>query len=226
MTSVKRIMLAGLFIVPVLLVQSVWASLDVFLPVSSYYYGRTYSYSSTYPENRMRVDYAVYDTLGGNEFADAGFAAPGDEQYTYVYQVFNDIDDDDFSIDLFRIFGIEPEAISGNYQISSEDDQEGGIDTLKGGSGEELGAYFNPSKTNGIWEFEQGVLINGEHSYFLVISSDYDYVPGYWSTLIDDPANEVSVPGTQNPEPATMILFGIGSVILMARRKDSVVKSR
>ena len=94
MTSVRRFMLAGLFIVPVLLVQSVWAGLD-FLPESSHYQGRAYKGVSG---DRVRVDFAVYDTLGGNEFANAGFAAPGDGQFTYVYQVFNEVEDEDFFV--------------------------------------------------------------------------------------------------------------------------------
>lgn len=211
MTPVRRIMLACLFIVPVLLVQSVWAGLD-FLPESSHYQGRAYKGVSG---DRVRVDFAVYDTLGGNEFADAGFAAPGDGQFTYVYQVFNEAADELFSIDLFRIFGIDSAAIAGPDQISSQDDQEGGIAT-------DL-EYFNPSFTNGIWEFEQGALIKGEHSWFLALSSDHDYIVGDFS-IVSDPDDEVPIPSL--PEPATMILLGIGSVILMARRKGSVGMSR
>ncbi len=203
-------MLAGLVIVPVLFVQSVWAGLD-FLPESSHYQGRTYKGMSG---DRVRVDFAVYDTLGGNEFADAGFAAPGDGQFTYVYQVFNEVQDEDFSIDLFRVFEIDPAAIAGADKISSQDDQ-------KGGKATDL-EYFNPSFTNGIWEFEQGALIKGKHSWFLTISSDYDYIPGDWS-ILSDPDDEVPIPV---PGPATMILLGVGSVIVMARRKDSVGMSR
>ncbi len=204
-------MLAGLYIVPVLLVQSAWAGL--ILPESSHYQGSAYRGVAG---DRMRVDFAVYDTLGGNEFADAGFAAPSDGRFTYVYQVFNEVDDSTFSIDLFRIFEIEPAEIADpkTDQISSEDDQEGGIATK-----DELGEYFNPSSTNAIWEFEQGIFTKGEHSWFLTLSSDHDFLAGDWS-ILSDPDSEVPIPAL--PEPATMILIGVGSAILMARRKDSV----
>ena len=205
MHCLKRIMLAGLFIVPVLLVQSAWAGL--ILPESSHYQGQAYKGVSG---DRVRVDFTVYDTLGGNEFADAGFAAPGDGQFTYVYHVFNEVDDDTFSIDFFRIFEIEPAAIAGPDEISSEDDQAGGIATDS--------QYFNPSFTNGIWQFEQGALIQGEHSWFLTISSDYDYIAGDFA--INSPDDEVPVP--EIPEPATMILLGLGCVILVAGRRDSI----
>ena len=201
MHCLKRVMLAGLFVVPFLFVQSAWAGLD-FLPESSHYQGRAYKGMSG---DRVRVDFAVYDRFGGNEFA-----APGDKQYTYVYQIFNEVEDDTFSIDIFRIFEIDPVAISGFDQISSEDDANGGIAT-------DL-EYFNPSKTNGVWEFDEGTLIQGEHSWFLTISSDYDFVAGDFSINSSD--DEITIPAT--PEPATMMLLGVGSFILLARRKGSV----
>ena len=211
MYCLKRIILAGLFIVPVLFAQSAWAGL-IFLPESSHYQGTAYEGRSG---DRVRVDFAVYDTLDGNEFADAGFDAPGIGRFTYVYQVFNEVANPSFSIDLFRIFEIEPSAISGSGidQISSEDDQVGGTATDI--------EYFNASKTNGVWEFEEGILVQDEHSWFLTISSDYDYVAGNFSINTADSELPVTT-----PEPATMILLGVGSFILMARRKDSVGMSR
>ncbi len=209
MCYLRRFMLAGLFVVPVLCVQNACAGLDI-LPVSSYYQGRAYQ---GLPGDRVRVDFAVYDTEDeeyGNEFEKAGFAAPGDGRFTYVYQVFSEVEDEEFSIDLFRVIGIEPAAIAGTDQIASEDDQAGGIATDF--------LYFNPSFTNAVWEFEQGALIKGEHSWFLTISSNSAPVVGGFS-IVSDPDGELPIPV---PEPGTMILIGVGSIILMARRKDSV----
>lgn len=208
MCCLRRFILAGFFVVPVLFVQSAWAGLDI-LPESSYYQGRAYR---GMPGDRVRVDFAVYDTedVDGNEFEKAGFTAPGNGRFTYVYQVFNEVEDEDFSIDLFRIFEIDPAAIAGIDQIASEDDQVGGIAPDF--------QYFNPSFTNGIWEFDQGTLTKGEHSWFLILSSNSGPVVGGFS-IVSDPDSEVPIPV---PEPCTMILIGVGSIILMARRKDSV----
>ncbi len=218
MRCLKRIMLAGLFIVPALLVQDVRAGLE-FLPISSYYQGSAYGG----PGDDVRVDFAVYDTEAydpddgdyGNEFEKAGFTAPGEGRFTYVYQVFND--DDELSIDLFRIFEFESTAIADLKadQIHKQNDLAGGEDTTD--------QYFSPSLTdpsltNGIWEFEQGTLTKGKHSWFLTISSNAPPTLGDFS-LNTPPDDDLLVPGV--PEPATMILLGIGSVILMAGRRDS-----
>ena len=66
-------------------------------------------------------------------------------------------------------------------------------------------------------------MVKGEHSWFLTLSSDHDYVAGNFS-IVSDPDDGMPIPSL--PEPATMILLGVGSVILMARRKDSVGMSR
>ena len=209
MYCLKRIMLAGLFIVPVLYVQSAWAG---FLPDSTYYQGSV----EGGPGDDVRVDFAVYITRddGSSEFTDDGFAAPGDGDFTYVYQVFNDVDDDDFSINLFQVFEIDLATIAGaDDEISSQDDQEGGIAT-------DGSDHFDLSFTHGIWEFEQGALIKGEQSWLLTISSDFGPTAGDFSI------NESPFVVPEIPEPTTMILFGVGSFFLMARRKGSVGMSR
>ena len=205
MYCLKRIILAGLFIVPILFAQSAWAGLD-FLPDSSHYQGSAYKGPSG---DRVRVDFAVYDRDGGNEFATSG-----DKQFTYVYHVFNEVANDTFSIDIFRVFEIDPAAISGTGidQISSEDDANGGIAT-------DL-EYISPLKTDGVWVFEEGALIQGKHSWFLTISSDHDFIAGDFAINNADSGLPVT------PEPTTLILLGVGSFILMARRKGSVGMSR
>jgi len=200
----RRQLVAACFVAMLIAgVESASAGLDL-LPPSSHYQGRAYQ---GVPGDRVRIDFAVYDTRQGNEFAAAGFEAPGDKRYTYVYQIFNEAGSEGFAVEIFRITGIARGAISDAAMIGAVDDQADGVATSV--------EYFNASFTEGIWEFAEGVLVKEKHSYFLVLSSDYDYAAGGFS-LTADPDSEVPVPV---PEPATLVMTGIGAVVLVRGRK-------
>jgi len=85
--------------------------------------------------------------------------------------------------------------------------------------------YITSSSTIGImgaWEFDDSLLVEGEHSYFLVLRSDIDWDWGTY-TFNKNLADEPPVPGSlPNPEPGTIALLGIGTLLTLLRRKRSV----
>lgn len=183
------------------------------LPGSDHYQGTAYRTMETgWGEVDTRVDFAVYDTLGGNEFINAGYDAPGAGRYIYAYQVFNS----NFSESSLAEFAIQsPDSMGVDVDsISAQDGGTGGI--------EPTDAYFNPELTEGVWKFEDdvsgGIIMAGDHSWILVLSSDMDWVKGDYQVKVAPSNDDVPVP--EIPEPATIALLGIGSAVLLKNRKS------
>jgi hypothetical protein len=215
----KEIRKINLFIVLValtLLVQTAGATTMTILPESSHYQGRSYFRTLTADGILSgRIEYAVYDSLGGNEFAKAGSG-----QYTYVYQIFNDGDDTVSALEYFSILGIGEGAIFDQVtDIGTVDDGSGGIDATA--------MYFgvhdiDTGPDNAVWEFEGDILETNAHSFFLVISSNYDYTTGTYSVL-KSTSPDVPLPNeTHAPEPGTIALLGVGGMLMLLRRRRSV----
>ena len=73
-----------------------------------------------------------------------------------------------------------------------------------------------------IWEFSgegigETILLAGDHSWFLMFSSDKTPVVGDFR--IEGP-EEGDVPAPM-PEPGTLMLLGIGSALIFTRRRKS-----
>ena len=94
--SVKRVLFLSSLLGAILFAQDARATLVRMLPESSHYQGFVW-YNEEWERGlgdttllRGRIDFAVYDTLGenGNEFAAAGYDAPGDGQYIYASQIY------------------------------------------------------------------------------------------------------------------------------------------
>lgn len=210
----KKVKLLTLLLIVVLLVQSEVSA----LPYSSHYWG-----STDIPTNDFgvtgHVDFAVYNTQGpyGNEWEGAGFSEPGDGQFIYAYQIFCD-DDSASAIEYFTIMGFDdpPTAhhISGIDTINFQDPWESYPLVDEGIA--PIDTETNLSETRGRWIFEDGFLIAGESSWYLVYSSDYDWVKGKFTINYDE---DFPV-GNHNPEPGTLALLGFGSTLIFAKRRN------
>jgi hypothetical protein len=175
---------------------------------SSYYEG-----SVTYDEGSLygRIDFAVYDTthpLYGREYQDNGLGRPGDGQYIYAYQIFNDYAESEEAVTYFALLGANGAAID-IASISSQQDPAGGIE-----AGSE---YYDGSESRVVWEFDgtDGYVVGGEHSWFLVFSSDQGPSAGDYEIGTGD---GLMVPA---PEPGSAMLFGLGAALLAGRRRRS-----
>jgi hypothetical protein len=175
---------------------------------SSYYEGFVW-----YSEGglRGRIDFAVYDTAHaqyGNEYQTSGLTKPGDGQYIYAYQIFNDYDDSEESVAYFALLGMDGGVID-IASIGSQEDPEAGV-----APGSE---YFDGVESKVVWEFDggNGYVARGEHSWFLVFSSNE--VPTKGDFEIGG-ADQLLV---ASPEPSTVALLGLGGALAFVRRKRS-----
>lgn len=181
----------------------------VILPESHYLDG-IWQGTSYYQEDgfNVRIDFAVYDT---DNYPDdfewtAEPSMPETDRYIYAYQIFNTADKE---VAYFQILDIDeepiPEAVM--HSTTSQDDQSGGVEPLE-------------SDTQGVWEFDWGVLIADEQSYFLILSSNQPPVVGDYKieSLTSEP------PLVPSPEPATIVLLGLGGTMAFSvgRRKRVV----
>jgi hypothetical protein len=196
-----------------LLVPLAWAA----LPTSSFmdgsaFYGDDPGYTG---HLKGRVDYAVYDTdslslADEQDFVDAlGLSG----QYIYAYQIWNDYP------------GIS-EADVGSFEVMREDgsglaasilNDTGAHDDGEGGIAPDI------IESQGLWTWSgaMGFLPAGEHSYFLIFSSNAAPVSGTFEVTGGE---QLPVNGDEPnaPEPATVALFGLGSMIVFARRRKAV----
>jgi hypothetical protein len=198
--------LISMLIGAVLLVSNSAATLVDILPESSHYDGSVfYDQPSGDGFLRGRIDFAVYDTeLYPDEFVgDDGFEAPGEGRYIYAYQVFNDYEASDEAVGWFAVLGINESVVEG---ISAQDDLNGGVEP----------GESHVSAPKAIWEFNNVLVYAGDHSFFLVFSSEQDWVAGDYE--IKGPTND-EMPVPSLPEPGTVFLLGAGFALAFARRR-------
>lgn len=194
-----------------------------FLPHSSHYQGQMYFY---YQGSTGRIEFAVYDTeTNPDEFVGTDeFDRPGDENYRYIYayQIFSDATSTGI-LDYFGVIGLGENSIEDMVEdIGEVDDTAGGQDPNQSYFGHT--EYSGDLEQMGIWEFDNGHLAAGEHSWFLVLRSNSDWTVGRY-TFNKTLANTTPIPeeGTEDPEPvpepATVILLGLGSIALITTKR-------
>jgi len=199
------------------------------LPSSSFQ-GGAWSGESTYTDNGFQslVQYAVYDTQGGNELVNAGYVASedgiGGGRYIYAYQIFN-ASSGTADIGYLNLFGAaghtltggEMSGVIGSHKDPNDQNPQQGISPFSG--------EFDDTNKEISWKFlsgtagsDFGVIGLSQHSYFLIYSSNNAPVMG--SYKIEPPSGTPEVPVA--PEPATIVLFGTGGLILLRKLRKSV----
>ena len=216
MRVIRKIRLLSLLVVTILFVQSASATL---LPISSYADGywqgsRYYDVPVDGGYLRGRIDFAVYDTVAyAGEFISVDIENQFDGRYIYAYQILNDYPASEEAVQYFAVFNLEevPMDVYEDSIDSVEDTPDGGVAaTWKD---------FKDSNVKAVWEFGAGILVAGEHSWFLVFSSDRSPVPGDYE--ISNVRGEFPA-SPEVPEPGMIALLGIGGAMLFAGRRRSV----
>ena len=202
MVGPRKIILTGLIFVMVVFIQTNYAALE-FLPESSYYEGST-TYSIVTEDGILfgRIDFAVYDTWTyPDEFiGEDGFEYPTDDRYIYVYQIFSDEIYSDEEVAYFALLDIEEAPVDGT---SSQDDLNDGVEPAD-------------YPDEGVWDFEGSFIYDGDHSDFLVLTSDTGWVPGSYE--ISTGGSDVPVPDI--PEPASIVLLGTAGLLIFVKRPN------
>ena len=220
MVSLKRPIIFSLLLLIVIPAQNIIAL--TYLPDSSHYSGKQYL---GVPDDWVMIEFAVYDNYGA-ELINADYELPWEEEdmgeFVYAYQVINDRAD--FIVDFFSIYGIGENAIASFDDIGSVGADPGQMSlpdrgqeavfeqfVLNDEEEDDDGQYFSSAH----WEFNTSALSNGEHSYFLFITSDHDYKAGTYN-FQPPQGGSVIIP---NPEPCTLALLGLGSAFLLKRQR-------
>ena len=223
---IKRIILLGLFAVVILSGGITEATLDRILVSSSHYQGFVFfNETVNHPlvgtvDLKGRIDFAVYDRdnlAGGEEtaFVDdfVGLMGVADEdRFIYAYQIFNDYDGhSDGDVGYFEVLGLMPDGeATYSIDLALMNNSTGVDDGLSGVAPDPV-----DSVEAGIWEWLADLVEVGTHSRFLVYSSVNNWVKGTYRMDIAQQKNGIPVV----PEPATLVMLGIGGVMVLRRRR-------
>lgn len=213
MRVIRKIGFFSLLIVATFLVQNTSATIKdlIYLPDSSYA-AREGKWQSNLQYEKddfnLLIEFAVYDAWNDpDDFTWAGeLDIPETDQYIYAYQIFTHSDGTE-DVGYFGLLNLDGTAVDEALMHStcSQDDLFGGVAPTP-----------TASETQGIWKFDGGVLVTGEHSWFLIFSSEFAPVAGSYE--IKAPEGEPPIP---SPEPSTLALLGLGSAMLFRRRRKS-----
>jgi len=185
------------------------------LPTSSFYSGTSYKTTAT---QACRVEFAVYDTATyPTDLAGSELSNPGTGRYVYAYQIFSYA----ASIPFFVIQGLGDNAVTNNDIDTYDDSGTNSVNATSFG--------LNATQTSVVFEFNGDILSSGKNSWYLVLSSNQGPVTGSYKltaptdddiVLPDGVADDNSNNSNNNiPEPASMLLMGLGAVALFKRKQ-------
>jgi len=222
----------ALLISLILFLQTANATLAPMLPESSYEDGRWQGlrFFNEEADNggylTGRVDFAVYDTENLQFQDEADWVSSLDlnqeKQFLYVYQIFNDYQQSDREVAYFEVFAESGAQLGVDSQdIDAKEDENTGVQPADG--------YLDSSGEKVVWTWDDpplgnGLLYKDDHSWYLIILSDSAPVIGDFNVRALEDSGEFPAAGV--PEPATIALFGIAQVLVIAtrRRKHRVKK--
>jgi len=158
-----------------------------------------------------------YSNFTSNLEIEDPFDSIAADEYIYVYQITNDDPLSDIAISSFSVFAkdaddiIDENALINSFSDSPDELSEEGI--------EPTSYSYDAGSSSIIWDFGDVYIQKDEYSWFLMLKSTLAPIAGDFE--IKGPSDSIQVPGSvqTNPEPATMALFGLGSLILLRKRK-------
>jgi len=165
------------------------------------------------------IDFGVFD----RQVDDFAFTPPGEGRYIYAYQIFNDQGDIQEAVGYFAILlegaptdGIGADAWEGD--TLAVEPTNFGIDSL----GDAVFHFKSTDPNTGLLLGED-ILQPGGHSYVLIFTSDNDWKPGEYEIRGGGLTNrETDFVPTDTPEPATILILGMGAGMgLLVKRKSS-----
>jgi hypothetical protein len=221
---IKRILFGVLLILPVIAANNAMAT----LPVSTYGTDNGWYGTAVYKEQgyNVVVQYAVYDNWAQpKEFDWQGDIdmRPSD-QYIYAYQIFNMGTGATTEKDVaaFNLLDSHKNPIAQEFMHSTTSQTDGA-----GAGGIAPDPLTSPGNAQGSWTWSaaNGYVKAGQHSWFLVYSSDKAPVKGTFTVSAPVDNSDIPLPDDTVPEPTSLALFGLASGIFAAVRKNRKNKS-
>jgi hypothetical protein len=171
---------------------------------------KTYDEGTGDARLNILVEFCVYDTenllkTGEKQLVDA-LNLSG--RYIYAYQIWNHPTESKKELTTFQLLnddGNEIHDAAFKNDTGCYDDGTNGVAPAP-----------KVSTLQGAWTFTPGDLTPGNHSWFLVFSSDNAPTKGDFTVT---PSSGADLPVSHNPEPGTVALLGVGSGLFAARRK-------
>jgi hypothetical protein len=211
----KRIIIIGL-IVSACVAPNVLAS----LPFSTYGQANGWQGYAVYNEQGFNVvvRYAVYDNLanaGEFNWQNTTVPMPPTDRYIYAYQVFNVGTDTDKDVGYFNVLDIHKNPIAQSLMHGTQSQTDGA-------GGKTTDPVVSAAGDQGIWSWAPDAYVKpGDHSWYLIYSSDRSPVNGTFEVGITPPDSNLPHPGGDNPvpEPTSIALLSLATGLFAAFRK-------